>query len=138
MRAGDKLAGDDRFWRASSGRSGRDKWTIWGEIFRSSKFCVRRMSKGPDLQADIWDAAKGARESPPLERGESSVKPVRIAAGSYGPTLSPLFRWKTARGGPTRSAFGYLSSLGPRPFGNTRSNTSLVKRYFVKHGSVVF
>lgn len=137
MRGEDKLAADDRFWRASSGRNGRDKWTIWGgkKYSGPGNFAFAECPK-EFCTPDIWDAAKGAGESPPLER-ESSVKPVRIRRGIVpGPTLSPLFPWKTAWGGPTRSAFGYLSSLGPRPFGNTRSNTRLVKHYFVKHGFV--
>lgn len=137
MRGEDKLAADDRFWRASSGRNGRDKWTIWGgkKYSGPGNFAFAECPK-EFCRPDIWDAAKGAGESPPLER-ESSVKPVRIRRGIVpGPTLSPLFPWKTAWGGPTRLAFGYLSSLGPRPFGNTRSNTRLVKHYFVKHGFV--
>lgn len=107
---------------------------LFGEkIFRCSKLCVRQCPKGRTSRPGIWDAAKGARESPPLER-ESSVKPVRIRRGIVRANSFAIV--PSENGGPTRSAFGYLSSLGPRPFGNTRSNTRLVKRYFVKHGFV--
>lgn len=62
------------------------------------------------------------------------MKPVRIRRGIVRANSFAIV--PSENGGPTRSAFGYLSSLGPRPFGNTRSNTRLVKRYFVKHGFV--
>lgn len=91
-----KLAGDDRFWRASSGRSGRDKWTIWGK-----NIPVLETLRSPNVQrAGLPGLAYGTRQRVHENRRHLNENPAWnrfvFAAGSCGPTLSPLFPRKTA------------------------------------------
>lgn len=55
-----------------------NKRTIWKNA--GLRILYSLMAKGPDFQADIWDAAKSAWSS--SREQEFTVKPVGIAAGS--------------------------------------------------------